>query len=187
MEEKLRGVDWYVVDRIINAAKKFGVDPNLALAVGYQESTLGKYDKDNPMRVRDIHGAFNELPLDIRDKVSDDIDLGVAYLKYKMDNSPRQESLINRLQAYEGFGKITKKYRAKQLPGVKKLFGQPIKSIDTRKDPIYGRTVTNLMENFIRLSPGLQDRVSKYGALKRNIKRQVENLSYSPFKNLFLK
>ena len=96
MEEKLRGVDWYIVDRIIKAAKKFDVDPNLALAVGYQESTLGKYDKDNPMRVRDLRGSFNELPLDMRDKVSDDIDLGVAYLKYKMGKSPRQKSQIGR-------------------------------------------------------------------------------------------
>lgn len=81
------------------SAKDYGIDPNLAFAVGLQESNLGKTDSRNPFRVNNLyHGP-----------VEDPIDFGMSLLRDKYNKNPKESEAI-RIQRYNG---LTKKTKAK--------------------------------------------------------------------------
>jgi hypothetical protein len=89
--------------KVIDAAKRYGVDPKLALSVSIQESGLGRYDPNNPMRVYgSSEGEFPELKpynkkVDEAIQVSEDYDKVVAKTSPKVTSAERE--IMAQLQA----------------------------------------------------------------------------------------
>lgn len=95
---KSQNFDPSLVKNLYNTARDYGIDPNLMLAVGLQESNLGKTDPNNPYRVNSLyHGIDDDL-----------IAQGTAIFRDKYNKNPKA-SEAHRIQAYNGLTKKTRK------------------------------------------------------------------------------
>ena len=136
-----------VVQDIIQKANQIGVDPWTALAVGLQETLLGKNDinlghveaptaADSGLEKFDPYGYINVL----KDK-----------LAWANKDSVDNEALA--LQYYNGTGSLfpntEEDYHGFQM---QKAYGVPIpkEGLDMQKNPLYGKQIIDLRENVLK-------------------------------------
>jgi len=136
-----------VVQDIIQKANQIGVDPWTALAVGLQETLLGKNDinlghvksstaADSGLEFFDPYGYINVL----KDK-----------LAWANKDSVDNEALA--LQYYNGTGSLfpntEEDYHGFQM---QKAYGVPIpkEGLDMQKNPLYGKQIIDLRENVLK-------------------------------------
>jgi hypothetical protein len=141
---KLSGeYDGILLRRIRDEAKLAGVDPLTALAIAGQESTFGRYDAQNPLRLNyDVHG-----------RPDDPLQASMSYLKQRTDRqrqfTPDDEELI--LQSYNGLGRI---HGGSEIAPEEKMYeGQT--DLHGAKDRPYGKAVLKLRE-MLATQPSIQ-------------------------------
>jgi len=111
---KLTGsYDGGLLRNIAQQAKLEGVDPLTALALSGQESTFGRYDKDNPLQLSPSSG-ISTGGLEPMAAQSQLIQRSLNYFKNRTNRqrsqTPHDEELI--LQSYNGLGKVPKGHYA---------------------------------------------------------------------------
>ena len=140
-----------VIEGIVQAAQRHGVDPVTALSVGLQESTLGERNDLNPMSVLrspydtdiDVDTVWNTNPAGASKLARDrNIDTGVGMLaghakRYASEPESKQ------LQAYNGLGRPS--FSGKRAYGGQKVADLP--------DNFYGTRIQNIRE---RMRPSLE-------------------------------
>ena len=86
-----------MIKNMVRLAKDYGLDPNLMLAVGLQETNLGKIDPTNPYQVNAAYHGVMENPLEG----------GTAIFRDKYNKYPKKSEAY-RIQAYNGLTSKTK-------------------------------------------------------------------------------
>lgn len=143
---KSMNADANMIKNIYNTARDYKLDPNLMLAIGLQESNLGKTDANNPFRVNAIYHGISEDPMA----------QGAAIFRDKYNKNPKM-SEAHRIQAYNG---LTKKTRAnpdygnqvislrdsviKQSPELQNYMTKLDSAYNAYNQPIKKRPQTNL-------------------------------------------
>lgn len=142
------------IENIVKAAKRYGLDPYTAVAIDLQETGLG-----NRSEGRMGHSLLrrNELiPTKMEsEEEADDYDLYARSIATKMKYADKLgiKDPYVRLQAYNGLGKIfpetEQNYHGFKM---KKIYGVPVPKtgIDMRKNPLYGKRVSDLRDNILR-------------------------------------
>ena len=144
------------IDGIIKASRIVGIDPRSAIALALQESNLGKAKTKGRRGVRDAELAqvnqFSESQQKELDKKAAETGVGADYLKLAIalrDKMKYAEVLgfqdeASKLQAYNGYGMITKD----KFGGTDKAYGVSIGSgIDMKKNPLYGKRLLELKKD----------------------------------------
>lgn len=142
--------NWHIVTDIINRAKKEGIDPYTALAIGLQESQLGKTDKENIGH--SLYTNFKEDPYSY-----------ISFYKQKLNEADKANVTDEaaRIQYYNGLGIVTprteKNYHGYEMQSI---YGVPIPSegINLKNNPLYGKQIIDLRDNVIKHN----DRINQY-------------------------
>lgn len=140
------------IKNIVNASLKHKSDPYTALAIGLQETKLGKSD--------DNIGHIIGKQADQVTNASTEEEALVLALKDKLEYAKRLgiKNEEGALQAYNGLGRVfpqtEKGYHGFEM---KKIYGVdvPKEGIDMRKNPLYGKRVVDLRDNVLRKNPEL--------------------------------
>lgn len=161
------------MENIVKAAKRYGIDPYTALAIDLQETGLGN---NSP-------GSIGHTMMDFRQMIptkmpseeeSDEYDMYARAIATKMQYADKlgiKDPLV-RLQVYNGLGKIfpetEQDYHGFKM---KKIYGVtvPRGGIDMRKNPLYGKRVSDIRDNILRKDKNLD-------AYIRSVKKKVELL-----------
>lgn len=141
-----------LVKKIVDIAKQEEVDPYTMIAIGLQETQLGKSD-DNIGHALD--GDVN---------LSDDV---LAYIRLYKDKMKTADRLgigdeATRIQTYNGLGTVKPStemgYHGFQM---KSIYGVPLteKGIDMKKNPLYGKRILDLRNNVIMQNKMIRDYV----------------------------
>lgn len=176
-----------IITNIVTSAKKHGIDPYTALAIGLQETQLGR-------KRPEIWGK-NPLHLNTVDGEGEDIDSSMKFLvekiKYAQKLGKKNEDEV--LQAWNGYGKAPLYYDEaklekyiddnnieiadlsdKEIDRLTYKFSTPTtmygktytkeNPLDMNKEPVYGRKVIDLRDNVIKVNPEITTLVeSIYG------------------------
>lgn len=147
------------MENIIKAAKRYNLDPYTALAIDLQETGLGNRSEG---RMGHSMLNFNELiPTKMgSEEEADDYDRYVRAIATKMQYADKLgiKDPYVRLQAYNGLGKIfpetEQNYHGFKM---KKIYGVPVPKggIDMRKNPLYGKRVSDIRDNVLRKDKNL--------------------------------
>jgi hypothetical protein len=147
------------MENIVKASKRYGIDPYTALAIDLQETGLGKRSP----------GSIGHTMMDFRQMIptkmpseeeSDEYDMYARAIATKMQYADKlgiKDPLV-RLQAYNGLGKIfpetEQNYHGFKM---KKIYGVPVPKggIDMRKNPLYGKRVSDIRDNILRKDKNL--------------------------------
>lgn len=156
----------HIINDLITGAKTKGLDPSLVLAMGMQESGLGRAGGEeaagNPLMLSHTltgRGVTSRWPSDLLLGGLDDnatsqdaknglnrewsIDEALKYLKSRLEKYP--SNLEHGIQAYNGLGK----------PYVgPKMYGMDTATLPT---DMYGKRVLDLKNNVVNQSPVLQE------------------------------
>lgn len=159
---KTGSYDPEIIGNIIKAAKFNGVDPNTAIALALQETSLGKLDPDNIGASLMKPGAYGKAPKGMNQDAYEFTRL----LKEKMAYGQKlgYDDEAHQLQAYNGLGKLANKGDY-QLGGVaqnQSFYGKQLKpgeSLDLKENPLYGKTVIDLRDNLIKNNPDIQNMI----------------------------
>lgn len=153
------------ITNIIKAAKKVGVDPNLALSVAFQETKFGKTNPDSIGNIRNIQ--YGKAPEGL-DQQSYEL---VRTLKDKMTEGKKLgfTDPAMQIQMYNGLGKLKPTIHVTnkqgQLEGVpEKYYGIEVSDqnpLDLRKNPLYGKTILDISEQVIKKNKDIQELISK--------------------------
>jgi hypothetical protein len=172
-----------VIDDIIKASKHYGLDPYELLAVGLQETNLGKTDENvghvlhdpgqyqyllsNPGKTNS-RGQFN---LNQNQIVNPWIQDMAAFYKSKMNEAERNNETdpLMKIQYYNGTRSIYPTTEQKYHKGtMNSFYGVPVpkEGISMRENPLYGKRITDLKNNVIMADPVLkkyiQDTYDRY-------------------------
>jgi len=151
-----------IVDDIVGGAKRYGIEPLRALAIGLQESGLGKYDATNPMQF--VPQISDEQPL------SEDFgfpegaqrveNIDRALERYNIHTgrqsakTPNDEAAI--IQSYNGMGRIqggpNYSFRDPMYGGQTDLIGA--------RDKPYGKAILAL-EELLKNQPDILNRIHR--------------------------
>jgi len=152
-------VDPSLVQRIVAHAKSQGIDPNTALAVGLQETNLGKED-ENIGHI--LKGYWNKIPANKMSEEDENVYGFVNALKDKMALAQRlgKKDEPSILQAYNGYGKVfpnteTDVYHTQQ-PSFYEIPVSKDKPLDLSQNPAYGKTVISLRDELLKKNPAIQ-------------------------------
>lgn len=137
-----------VINNVIDASLKHGVDPNTALALGMQESKLGNENEN----IGQIVGGSN-----YGDAEND----MVRFYKEKAEIAKKKGRKTDEaiLQMYNGTGKIyPNTEKVDRGYAMKKIYGVPVPAggIDMGKTNLYGIQVKDVRDNVIKKSPIVQ-------------------------------
>jgi hypothetical protein len=140
--------DTSVINNLVKYSKEYDVDPYLALAVGLQETQLGKTDS-NIGHVMDLLNEDSNAERNL-----------VSTLKDKMDYAKKlgYKDTKHLIQAYNGLGTITpeteKKYHGFKM---KSIYGVPIpkEGINMSKTPLYGEKIQNIADSVLKQNPNI--------------------------------
>lgn len=138
-----------MMQKIILAAKKNGVDPYTALAIAHQETGLAS------------EGDSEGNPFHLLDNKPDDlVDSGVKTLKQKLQyaQSLGKKSEADQLQSFNGYGKVGANTEGKQ----KSMYGVDVTQnpIDMNKTPLYGKRIIDIRDNILKTNPDVQKLVN---------------------------
>lgn len=130
-----------IINHIINAANKYGVDPYTALAIAHQETGLA------------AGGDTEWNPFHLLDNRADDlISDGMRQLKDKFEYARKlgKKDEADVIQAFNGYGKIgvgTEGYG-------KKFYGLDVtQPLDMNKNPVYGKRIIDIRDNILKMNP----------------------------------
>lgn len=147
------------IENIVKAARRYGMDPYTAIAIDLQETGLGNHSEG-----RMGHSLLNRnelIPTKMgSEEEADDYDLYVRSIATKMKYADKLgiKDPYVRLQAYNGLGKIfpetEQNYHGFKM---KKIYGVPVPKtgIDMRKNPLYGKRVSDIRDNILRKDKNL--------------------------------
>jgi hypothetical protein len=148
------------VESIIYNARKHGVDPATALAIGLQETNFRPDSMRNPFMM----GNYNPY--------GDVIDESMKFMSEKNKYAKKlgkttEEDII---QAYNGYGTL----KAGKMYGI-----DTAKSpIDMNKNPLYGKTVKQLRDSVIMQNPQILKMLGNKKALGGNLEQASDLQSY---------
>lgn len=145
-----RTVDPGVIRNIVGESRKQHVDPYDALAIAYQESGI---DRDNPYHLNpDYYGKSMGGPKSGVESIVKQM----QYAKSLQKRGVIPDTDVYRLQGYNGYGKIGKGHA--DLEGAGSIYGQPIPEggIDLKKNPLYGKRVTDIRDNMLKKNDSLR-------------------------------
>ena len=160
-----------VILSTIQAAKKVGVDPYLALAISLQETSLSNDNSEDPYHLQ-------YKPKATWENFTDEVELNAqknpedfkhalnfaSFLKEKMEYGKKlgYKDLAGQIQAYNGLGVIgentEKEYHTQTGRNTNYFYGIDVtngKTIDTRVNPVYGKTVLSFIP-FLKENKELQ-------------------------------
>lgn len=148
--------DSELIKKIAKKAKDHGIDPYTALAIAHQETGFKDDYYSNPFNLLS-GGRLNENTAD-----QDFVDLSMLEMQDKLKVAERlgKKSEEEKIQAWNGYGKITKDSFGGS--GVKKAYGIDVSKepIDMAKNPVYGKRVVDIRENIIKKNPAIVDIVN---------------------------
>jgi hypothetical protein len=182
-------IDEDKVDRTVWAALKHGVDPKIALAILAQESNFGKSDTSNPFRIwnsstdgghefdliaepkelirlesyyrRGQQDKLDSLQEQMNEKyksaLDDPYEYAVLAMKRKFDAHPSTDPAMQ-IQSWNGLGVLGGK--GSYTKSGDTLYGEKL-PIDTRKNPVYGKRILDIVDGVINQSPDIQDSIQK--------------------------
>lgn len=138
-----------IIQDIISSAKDMGINPNLALAVGIQESGLDS--AANPLGTNQFVGdeVLNLLPTDHSTDAEDTVVRGhliskaLNYLQKQLVKNP--DNLERGIQGYNGYGRLH--------PNSAKAYGQLAGDLP---ENFYGKRILDLQHNVVEPSGVLQ-------------------------------
>lgn len=144
-----------VINDIINSANNNGVDPYIALAIGLQESGLGKTD---PNIGHLLYSNEDYIP---------GVDEMVSFIKEKENYAKKlgYKDKEHFIQAYNGLGKVfpetEQDYHGFKM---KSIYGVPVpkEGIDLAKNPLYGKRIINIADSVLKQNPQIVRRVEYY-------------------------
>ncbi len=141
-------IDYDLAKKIVDKAKKHGINPYTALAMAFQETGLKEEYSDNP-----FHLLAGER-LNPETAEEDIIDLSMLTMQDKQKLAERlgKKSEEEVIQAWNGYGKITKDSFGRE---VKRAYGIDIsdKPLDMSKNPVYGKRVIDIRDNILKKNP----------------------------------
>jgi hypothetical protein len=160
------------IEGIINASKALGIDPYQALALAWQESGFakptGKKGRRGGEIVPDLAQIMDIEPAqqkEVEEKSKSTgidpmyLELGIVLrdkIKYGKQLGFKDEA--SQLQAYNGYGTITKK----TFGGANKAYGVEIgEGINMKKNPLYGKRLLELKSD-IANHPEIKKMVGSY-------------------------
>jgi hypothetical protein len=157
-----------IIQDIVNAALKNGVDPNTAIALAMQESKIGNTDENLGHIVGGSYrgNEANDMTKTMSDKMHEGRKLG-------------RKSDEELLQMYNGTGKVfpttEQDYHGYKM---KKIYGVPIpkQGIDMGKENLYGKQIVDIRDNVIKKNKTVQDTVKK-------LKNNFNFFEGAPYKN----
>jgi hypothetical protein len=132
------------VKMTVDAARKHGVDPGTAIAIGLQETGFHPDSMVNPFML----GNYNPYGNIIDESVKFMSDKNKYAKKLGKTN---EEDII---QAYNGYGKVK---NAGKIYGI----DTAINPIDMNTNPVYGRRIINLRDSVIMQNPDIRKIVEK--------------------------
>lgn len=158
------------IDDVVKASKYYNVDPYTALAIGLQETNLGKSDPNighvldgnyadqyilsNPEST--VRGfQFNTRQNDV---VNPDVQLMVSTFKNKLDRAKKNNVVdpLLQIQYYNGLGFVypqtEKDYHKFEMQSI---YGVPLtsKGISMMDNPLYGKRILDLKDNVLMADP----------------------------------
>lgn len=144
-----------IVNKIITSANNNGVDPYIALAIGLQESGLGKTD---PNIGHLLYSNEDYTP---------GVDEMVSFIKEKENYAKKlgYKDKEHFIQAYNGLGKVfpetEQDYHGFKM---KSIYGVPVpkEGIDLAKNPLYGKRIINIADSVLKQNPQIVRRVEYY-------------------------
>ena len=138
--KKSSNVDAELIKQITLEANRAGVDPYTMLAIGLQETGLTKDWLDNP-----FHLTTPQTENVIRESVN------FFKAKLKTAESKGKETEADKIQAWNGYGKITTKSEL----GGKMYYGIDVSKepLDMSNNPVYGKRIIDLRDNVLKKNP----------------------------------
>jgi hypothetical protein len=142
-------MDTTMVKHIAEKAKKYGIDPYTAIAIGIQETRFDPKHADNPYSIfqminnsEDL-GSMEDDPIDFSMKK-----LSEKFAYAKKLGKKTEEDLI---QAWNGYGKL----KAGTEGITDKAYGIDISKepLDMNKNPVYGKRVKDIRDNILKKNP----------------------------------
>lgn len=126
------------VEMTVSEAKKRGVDPGTALAIGLQESGYKKEWLSNPFQM----GKY--------DQFKNIIEQSVQFMAKRNNEAKKlgKTSEEDIIQSYNGYGKLSQKGKMYGIDTNKTI-------IDMDKTPLYGKTVKSLRDSVIMQNPDI--------------------------------
>ena len=163
-----------LIYRTIQASKLLGVDPYKSLGVLGQETNFGKANSESPFHLTfNPKGnaydyvneeKFSKLTPEQRSNTLNALD-GVLGLQEKMNSMTSKGSSADSLQRYNGTGKVgvntEKEYHNRTGRNTNTFYGIDVAKegpIDTKKNPVYGKTVLSLAE-MLKSNPSIKNMV----------------------------
>jgi hypothetical protein len=153
--------DGEYIENIVKAAKRYGLDPYTAIAIDLQETGLGRHSAGS---IGHSLLKRNELiPTKMgSEEEADDYDVYARSIATKMKYADKLgiKDPYVRLQAYNGLGKVfpetEQDYHGFKM---KKIYGVsvPKGGIDMRKNPLYGKRVSDISDNVLKKDKVLDD------------------------------
>jgi hypothetical protein len=179
--------DGAIINEILSAAKRYNYDPYTALAVGLQESTLGKagenightlYESTIPSVLPNSNAVYDDLNSD--EKVKRNIDNMVRFLieKKKEANKNNLTGELQELQAYNGY-KLKPETELDYYGHPNKMaYGVviPEEGLNLKQNPLYGKQIVDLKENVLKKNPELLKMVTNYYKKNKNKNVSLKDL-----------
>lgn len=143
------------IKNIIKASRHVGIDPNLAIAVGLQESHLGNKSPDNLGNISS--GGYSKIPEGLDPQAY----AMAQMLKDKMDEGKKlgYKDEAHLIQMYNGMGKLKPNMSVGGVLQPMKYYGIEVtkdKFLDLKKNPLYGKTIQDLRDNVVKKNPRIQ-------------------------------
>jgi hypothetical protein len=172
---KTGNYDSKIINDIIVASKYFNFDPATALAVGLQETNLGKTD-ENIGHVLDSVSMPYDIVYDnsqratINARQREIVDPWVAQMVGVLDEkiSQAKKNRIKepamQIQYYNGLGRVfpdtEKDYHGFSMQSI---YGVPLppQGISMKENPLYGKRILDLRDNVILSDPNLQKYIQR--------------------------
>lgn len=167
------------------AANRFGVDPYHAIAVGLQETNLGKNDPDgNIGHVLDydlVNSGLDEQTISSMTPQQKQANLLAYAMKDKADYADKlgYTTPVMKLQSYNGFGKLFSDSEKGYYGGERThYYGVDVtkEPLDLSKNPAYGKTILSLAD-MLKQNKGIKDIVEPYNT--EQPKQELTSGSYN--------
>lgn len=170
-----------VIEGVVNAAIRHGVNPYHALGIGLQESGLNWEETGHVLSWDLPDLGYTPEQIENMSKSEQEGNLLVGAMVKHAENAKAKgyKDDVWKLQAYNGFGKLGKNTekgisQSGNINGVKKWYGIDVSKepLDLSKNPAYGKTILSLA-NMLQENPQIKQIVDSmtqdYTDFKKNL------------------
>lgn len=153
------------IKSIIAHAKAKGVDPSTALAIGLQETELGRLDPN----YGSVRATFPDTGItpDTRDEYANilakTLKDKIAYAGFLRNKGIIPHGEEYDLQAYNGLGILKPQMSVNGKLQNEMYYGIPVtesRPLDLRRNPAYGKTIKQLRDEVIRTNPRINELIN---------------------------